>query len=1023
MAINKKLIEEEIAKQASRMSGHEQLVGRNIHFHWREGGSLLIRFDDFKDSQPRKYKTQRDFAFALSNALSEAVTTAGIKLPSFERPHGALIIENLEGLEQLAEMNLHNLNSDTPVQLGNPELAQAALESIRSSKDIEGDRTAMTEIPAAVAPKVVRKARTSEQPTSSQASSSSSVPEVQPTPPVSTRPPRNPVDLAKNITKSISVGLADPQRYQTTANAEIDRIMSQSKGAEAKINELERFLKAECDKSKKRGDRISSGLLAGWVKEFNPKDQVYEVQKLPEPVLPKVVRIARKTEERVASSQESSASSVPEAQSAPQSRVSTSESASAAPVASSLPATPTQVSATAVSPSASSPALPKTSSEITASPTATATVTVQKVANFKKDNKPLKNARLIQVHCPPAILKAFQEIIVQSKIPGTSFSNPYTGVTETFPKEAKDFTARHLQILARNECLNGDGQMNVGLYNGLLTEDQIASIRCLVKATTVTGKVEVMRSGGYPGGNPIIEKTPSQNMIVIDQAGFQWQNDHRNTGGLFFYPNKKEANYAVWQEQMYKAMYGTDRPKEPSQNVLEVQWGEKKGKLDLDGVALGIQCEFMQALESAAAQGQMELGKREKINFRYLKAGMGFFADGLFSEGRSGSDHPSILLARLQGIGAALNTIKSMPDEQRKQFLGKVGRLELPFSQSNDEKITAQLMKIKSLAEDIGLEWGGAGIIDALHDNPPGYITAVTNTGDPHAMPGNEGRYASVDAAISTNARINNLNVAFNKKAQLRPSQDPQNLLTGNLQATQKVVQPKTVVSRFKEGLDTVGSTVKTEAKALKAKLHKETTPRKNIGITVTPREKSTASDVTSTHTHTKDPTTVSDQTPTRERSQVTTASPPQLQSAAHAEAAQAAPRRREWVGAKVAAAQDVARSYKIAGETYSISEIISLLGVNKINPQSEGGKLFMQELRIKLAELLKDNDYKDGKKLIDLEAIGKSIVEDIQKKKPDTKTHQEAAEVLNGTPFIEMVKAAQKHFDDNRPQLHHHMK
>jgi hypothetical protein len=44
-------------------------------------------------------------------------------------------------------------------------------------------------------------------------------------------------------------------------------------------------------------------------------------------------------------------------------------------------------------------------------------------------------------------------------------------------------------------------------------------------------------------------------------------------------------------------------------------------------------------------------------------------------------------------------------------------------------------------------------------------------------MIGNEGGHASVDAAISTNAGVNNLNVAFNDKAVLRASLEPKELL------------------------------------------------------------------------------------------------------------------------------------------------------------------------------------------------------------------------------------------------------
>src|SRR5690606_9037226 len=89
---------------------------------------------------------------------------------------------------------------------------------------------------------------------------------------------------------------------------------------------------------------------------------------------------------------------------------------------------------------------------------------------------------------------------------------------------------------------------------------------------------------------------------------------------------------------------------------------------------------FRQALDAAAYQGNTQLTEDEKINFKFLKAGMGFFAAGLQlsqPEERIKFEH-----ARLKGIEQALNEILKYPDEQRKQLLGKIKRIELPFSAS-----------------------------------------------------------------------------------------------------------------------------------------------------------------------------------------------------------------------------------------------------------------------------------------------------------------------------------------------------
>ena len=406
-------------------------------------------------------------------------------------------------------------------------------------------------------------------------------------------------------------------------------------------------------------------------------------------------------------------------------------------------------------------------------------ISVQKVVALSGSEKRneiaplLNNSADIQVKCPPRILKEFQKLVEGApKLLGAHFENPYTGKIEILPAKSEDFTARHLQLLARNESVNVDGIMKKGLYGDALTQDQVARLRCLVKATTVSGLVNVGLEGGFPKGEPSRKSTPEK-MVLIDQSGLQWQGDLRNTGGMFFYPNDmanvKVDNYAAWQTDMYKAMYGGERPKEPSANSVEVKWSSIEGKLDLNQVALGIQVEFLQALEAAGSIKDNDAPDK-KVNLRYLKAGMGFFASGITVEGKNGKDHPKLLGARLDGIKGALEYLQKLPEAERKQIIGNMGRLELPFSEGEQYKGTLQ--EIEKLAKAIGLEWGGAGAKDALASAPDKYINASTTGADPHAMPGNEGGYRSVDAMMSMNARIEHLNAAANNAMKLAPSVD-----------------------------------------------------------------------------------------------------------------------------------------------------------------------------------------------------------------------------------------------------------
>ncbi len=391
------------------------------------------------------------------------------------------------------------------------------------------------------------------------------------------------------------------------------------------------------------------------------------------------------------------------------------------------------------------------------------------------------NANNVQLHCPEAILNEFKSILSDSSesgLLGCKFENPYTGEIETIPEDASELTARHLQILARNESVNTTGHMKTELYNSELTAVNIAKIRCLVKATVISGVTMASHWGGYGYGNQKTAFDKPEKVIIIDQAGLQWQNDFRNTGGMFFYPDSSSsdnlpAGFSEWQTPMFKAMYGIERPKTPSENTINVTWSASKannsvlvsGRIDLDQVKNAIDVEFSQALEAAIVQGNLELDENEKINFKFLKAGMGFFSSGITS-----GDRPSLEqleIARLQGIEQALRRLNNLPKEQRAKMFGRVARIELPFSSSEHER--PYVKNIQTLVESLGLTWGGAPNEDCLKPRE-GYVNALTNCADPHAAIGNEGGYSSVDAAISSNVVVDHLIAAANLNIQCRAS-------------------------------------------------------------------------------------------------------------------------------------------------------------------------------------------------------------------------------------------------------------
>src|SRR3990167_6278642 len=311
----------------------------------------------------------------------------------------------------------------------------------------------------------------------------------------------------------------------------------------------------------------------------------------------------------------------------------------------------------------------------------------------------------VLLNCSPSILNAFKSLLRNTPILGCSFMNPYTGEIETIPQNADQLTALDLQRLARNERANLTGKMAVNLYNGTLTSNQIASLRCLVKATTVSGVTYARAYGGFSSN--CIQLPVPQKTIVIDQAGFQWQGDLRNTGGLFFYPNANQNNaqlppdYANWQNEMYQAMYSQARPLAPSSNQIDVTWLGVRGILDLNAVEKAMSIEFLQALDAAVASGNNSLEPHERINFRFLKAGMGYFSSGLQS------NRQVLCRSRLLGIEKALLYLENMPLELRQAALGKVKRLELPFSDDAPDVLS----HIEQVCERLGLIWGGAPFV------------------------------------------------------------------------------------------------------------------------------------------------------------------------------------------------------------------------------------------------------------------------------------------------------------------------
>ena len=393
------------------------------------------------------------------------------------------------------------------------------------------------------------------------------------------------------------------------------------------------------------------------------------------------------------------------------------------------------------------------------------------------------------VSCPNRILDSFRKIIKKSQIPGMACDNPYAAVGDkskiTFPTKAENFGAKDLQVIARNESINTDGIMNIDLYNNALSVKEIGTIRCLVKGTTVAGLTYPIQTGK---DTKTVLPTPKL-AIVIDQSGLQWQFSIYNTGALFFYIDLRRhkltdniqqgtttftdkqitiGEYIQWQKDMYKVMYGVIRPQKPT-NPQKFTFTPGTPGFVLNGfmgddLKLGFKTEFLQAFHAVHNISKKDDSITD-IEFRFLKAGMGFFSQCITLASNT-KDKKHIAKSRLEGIIDAINELEH--DNIIKHT--KIRSVTLPYLTDKDDNGIEldeknKFTELLALSKNIHLAnfLFNSGQIDAFATPADSKVTlATTNCGDPHAMTGNEGNNDSTDALLVMNAYLHHLNSAFN---------------------------------------------------------------------------------------------------------------------------------------------------------------------------------------------------------------------------------------------------------------------
>lgn len=494
---------------------------------------------------------------------------------------------------------------------------------------------------------------------------------------------------------------------------------------------------------------------------------------------------------------------------------------------------------------------------------------IQQVQAFKKIPLDATRAASVQMHCPANILQAFKTLLKDWPLLGKTYFNSYTKETSSLPSDNEQLSARYLPLLARNDAFNSSSWFDQNACFGLNLYE-IAQLRCLATRVVTCSLVEMTNDVTIRYSKTDQKYNNNIQIILIEQPRLQWQM-HLNNGGLFFYPDTSASfrvtqGYLNWQKSTFKILFGRERPAQCSANNIFVYWMEMKGFLDLDLLSEAIALEFTQALNALVTQIDCLTRKGQslqKINFKYLKAGMGMYYNQLFSEDEIGNNiilnarferkataekiedtiaraiprkkiRTALEHARLKGILLALQQIRGLSLEERNKRLRGIARLELPFSGKlgNNQPLPMEMLntiaQIRKLCFELNLEWGGAMPTDAM-EICPGYTNAVNTSSTVNTMFGNlrpRSRYTTgnLEEHIYNNlANPDLLNCAYNDKMQIivealdysKPGTQTEELLPLNeSELTAEILKPEPTEKKIDPAKASTPTTVKEDQPA-----------------------------------------------------------------------------------------------------------------------------------------------------------------------------------------------------------------
>ncbi|MBN9287960.1 MAG: hypothetical protein BGO43_00435 [Gammaproteobacteria bacterium 39-13] len=351
------------------------------------------------------------------------------------------------------------------------------------------------------------------------------------------------------------------------------------------------------------------------------------------------------------------------------------------------------------------------------------------------------NDKQVTIFAPVWVKKALKEILPALK--GAQFEiEPPSG---KYIKIQDKLTLMQLLAIARNEQANTTGIIKFKQYNQI-PEQTIIALRDLAKHCVIVGKDIATHYGGYPAHSTI--HPLNKDVIICDLAGLQFQQQN-NTGRHVLISAIGKFPQGDLDKTIYLNTVGEKKTtyqaakQDKTGRFIPGSFKDKTVLFDVKAYQAFVIQDFLLAATAVNSYAEFNCPSLD-LNFKFLKYGAGFFADGLDGQAR-----------KMLSENLALAVLKSIEQLCKLPFSARnhIKRIELPFyKEKTNKKIELILLAINKLCEKNNIEFASLPT-DALAPTSKKYTTATTNCADPHAVMGNEMHYGSVDAAIAENLK------------------------------------------------------------------------------------------------------------------------------------------------------------------------------------------------------------------------------------------------------------------------------